>query len=61
MAVLQIFVSQQLVLFLFSKHLDTMSNVRDCGTGQTDLCTQYYMFTLKKGAQHQIYINNLDI
>ena len=36
MAFLQIFVSQQL-LFLFSKHLDTMLNVTDCGTGQTDL------------------------
>ena len=36
MAFLQIFVSQQL-LFLFSKHLDTMSNVTDCGTGRTDL------------------------
>ena len=36
MTFLQIFVSQQL-LFLFSKHLDTMSNVTDCGTGQTDL------------------------
>ena len=30
-------ISQQL-LFLFSKHLDTMSNVTDCGTGRTDLC-----------------------
>ena len=28
--------SQQL-LFLFSKHLDKMSNVTDCATGQTDL------------------------
>ena len=37
MAFLQIFVSQQL-LFLFSKHLDTMSNVTDCGAGRTDLC-----------------------
>ena len=37
MTLLQNFVSQQL-LFLFSKHLDTMSNVTDCGTGQTDLC-----------------------
>ena len=35
-AFLQKFVSQQL-LFLFSKHLDTMSNVTDCGTGRTDL------------------------
>ena len=31
------FGSQQL-LFLFSKHLDTMSNVTDCDPGQTDLC-----------------------
>ena len=31
------FVSQQL-LFLFSKHLDTMSNVTYCGTSRTDLC-----------------------
>ena len=38
MAFLQIFVSQQL-LFLFSKHLDTISNVTDCGTGGTDLCS----------------------
>ena len=37
MAFLQIIVSQQL-LFLFSKHLDTMLNVTDCGTGRTDLC-----------------------
>ena len=36
MAFLQSFVSQQL-LFLFSKHLDTMSNVTDCVSGQTDL------------------------
>ena len=36
MAFLQNFVPQQL-LFLFSKHLDTMSNLTDCGTGQTDL------------------------
>ena len=35
-ALLQIFVSQQL-LFLFSKHLDTMSKVTDCVPGQTDL------------------------
>ena len=34
MAFLQIFVSQQL-LFLFSKHLDTMFNVTDCAPGQT--------------------------
>ena len=33
----QIFVSQQL-LFSFSKHLDTMSNVTDCDPVQTDLC-----------------------
>ena len=38
MAFLQSFVSQQL-LFLFSKHLDTMLNVTDCGTGRTDLCS----------------------
>ena len=38
MAFLQIFVSQQL-LFLFSKHLDTMLNVTDCGPGRTDLCS----------------------
>ena len=37
MAFLQIFVSQQL-LFLFSKNLDKMSNVTDCGISQTDLC-----------------------
>ena len=36
MAFLQILVSQQLLL-LFSKHLDTMSNVMDCVSGQTDL------------------------
>ena len=36
MAFLQIFISQQL-LFLFSKHLDTMLDVMDCGTGRTDL------------------------
>ena len=36
-AFLQIFVSQQF-LFLFSKHLDIMSNVTDCGNGQTDIC-----------------------
>ena len=30
------FVSQQL-LFLFSKHLNTMLNVTNCGTGRTDL------------------------
>ena len=39
MAFLQIFVSQQL-LFLFSKHLDTMSNVTDCDYGQTNLCAK---------------------
>ena len=37
MAFLQIFVSQQL-LFLFSKNLDTMPNVTNCGNSQTDLC-----------------------
>ena len=36
MTFLKIFVSQQL-LFLFSKHLDTMSNATDCGTGRIDL------------------------
>ena len=36
MAFLQTFVSQQL-LFLFSKHLDTMSNVKNCVSSQTDL------------------------
>ena len=36
MAFLQIFVSQQL-LFLFSKHLDTMLNVTNCVSSQTDL------------------------
>ena len=35
-AFLQIFVSQQL-LFLFSKHLDTMLNVTNCVSSQTDL------------------------
>ena len=39
MAFLHIFVSQQL-LFLFSKHLDTMSNVTDCVSSQTDLCLE---------------------
>ena len=39
-AFLQKFVSQQL-LFLFSKHLDTMSNVMDCDPGQTDLCLHW--------------------
>ena len=39
MAFLEIFVSQHLLLF--SKHLDTMSNVTDCGTGRTDLCITY--------------------
>ena len=39
MAFLQIFVSHQL-LFLFSKHLDIMSNVMNCGTGRTDLCLE---------------------
>ena len=33
---LQSFVSQQF-LFLFSKHLDTMSNSTDCWTGRIDL------------------------
>ena len=36
MAFLHIFVSQQL-LFLFSKHLVTLSNVEDCEYGQTNL------------------------
>ena len=27
----------QPLLFLFSKHLNTMSNVTDCDSGQTDL------------------------
>ena len=36
MAFLKNIVSQQL-FFLFSKHLDTMLNVTDCGTGRTDL------------------------
>ena len=39
MAFLKIFVTQQL-LFLFSKHLDTMWNVTDCVSGQTDLCCE---------------------
>ena len=37
MAFLQSFVSQQL-LFLFSKHLNTMSNATDCVSGRIDLC-----------------------
>ena len=43
MAFLQIFVSQQL-LFLFSKHLDTMSNVTDCVSSQTDLCLKDFVW-----------------
>ena len=39
MAYFQIFVSQQL-LFLFSKYLDTMLNVTDCGTSRTYLWSQ---------------------
>ena len=42
MTFLQIFVSQQL-LFLFSKHLDTMSNVTNCGTSRTDLWFSFVM------------------
>ena len=38
---MQIFVSQQL-LFLFSKHLDTMSNVTYCDTGQKYLLFLWY-------------------
>ena len=38
MAFLQIFDHNNYCFFLFSKHLDTMSNVTDCGYGQTDLC-----------------------
>ena len=37
MAFSQNFVSQQLS-FLFSKHLDKMSNVTDCGYSQKGLC-----------------------
>ena len=44
MAFLQSFVSQQL-LFLFSKHLDIMSNVTDCGTGRTGLWLEYNFFS----------------
>ena len=40
MAFFQSFVSQQL-LFLFSKHLDTMSNATDCGIGRMDLCLEW--------------------
>ena len=43
MAFLQIFFSQQL-LFLFSKHLDTMLNVTDCWTGRTDF---WFLFLIK--------------
>ena len=32
--------------FLFSKHLDTMSNVTDCVPGQTDLCLKYDEYIL---------------
>ena len=39
MAFLKLFVSQKL-FYLFSKHLDTMLNATDCGTGRTDLCTK---------------------
>ena len=42
MAFLQTFVSEQL-LFLFSKHLDTMSNVTDCDYGQTNLWSKLLM------------------
>ena len=34
MTFFQIFVSQQFLFFLFSKHLNTMANVTDCVTGK---------------------------
>ena len=38
MAFLQNFISQQLLFFfLFSEHLNTMSNVTDCAPGQANL------------------------
>ena len=47
MAFLQILVSQQL-LFLFSIHLDTMSNVMDCAPGKTDLWCKSYELSNQK-------------
>ena len=32
--------NSQHLLFLFSKHLDTMSNVTDCVSSQTDICNK---------------------
>ena len=46
MAFLKRFVSQQL-LFLFSKHLDTMLNVTDCGIGRTDLWLYWDFWVMK--------------
>ena len=54
MAFLQSFVSQQL-LFLFSKHLDTMSNATDCGTGLTDLCNKWKVFELRHLKQRSVW------
>ena len=42
LAFLQIFVSPQ-ALFLFSKHLDTMTNLTDGALGQTDLWKDLYL------------------
>ena len=58
---MQIFVSQQL-LFLFSKHLDAMSNVTDYGTGSTDLClglSLLYPYRIHIGMLHY-YIHTLN-
>ena len=47
-AFLEILVSHEL-LFLFLKHLDTMSNLTDCGTGRTDLCQKDIYTTSMEG------------
>ena len=37
------------LLFLFSKHLDTMANVTDCEYGKTNFCSQVLAFCTYSG------------
>ena len=47
LAFLKTFISQQL-LFLFSKNLDTMANVTDCGYSKTNFCLRIAALAIPK-------------
>ena len=52
-----VFVLQQ-ILFLFSKHLDTMSKVTDCETGQTDICPLLFPQKINVDTVGGLFIGN---